>query len=436
MKRSEVRRLTRHTAVRGTMRLSVAAAVTQLLPLATLSLFTRLYSPDEVGRYAIFAVAAATASMIAGGRYDVGVMLAESDRDAALLGAASTWIAGLTSSLLAVLAAIAMSTHWLGSDLGPALLAFPAVVFLNARFSALSNVALRTDAVAAVSTAEVSRATVVVLAQLTLGLADLGLAGLVLSTVLGGVVGNAVLPALPRVAPGGRRPLARELWTAVTRYRHLPQYDAASSFLNSASQAATIFGVGLVYSPLELGWYSMALRLTSLPLLVVGSATGRTLFRQLGERARSGAPLGQAFRRSAGLLVGIAIVTYGLLAGLAPAAVPVILGPDWRETGFFLVAACPAMCIKLVASPLSCVLLIANWHRALTAWQAGLLAMTIGLLAAAALLDASARQYAMASGAALAALYGFLLYLSYRSALRPKTRPDRHNGPQRPELPA
>src|SRR5512133_2876465 len=67
---------------RATLTLLAGGVVAQALPLLLGPWLTRLYAPEEFGRYAVFAAVAANLAVVACARYDYALPLAQGDIEA------------------------------------------------------------------------------------------------------------------------------------------------------------------------------------------------------------------------------------------------------------------------------------------------------------------------------------------------------------------
>jgi O-antigen/teichoic acid export membrane protein len=114
------------------------------------------------------------------------------------------------------------------------------------------------------------------------------------------------------------------------------------------------------------------------------------------------------------VMAGVALVGQPLLQSL--------IGEDWRtDTGFLLIALLPVIC-RVIASPVSSVLILTHSLAMLGAWQIGYFITTATvLLASASWLDFDGLLVALAISEF--ALYGIYLVLSIHAVRRARGQP-------------
>ena len=100
------------------MRLGASAAwlggctlASQVLLLGSLPLITRLFGPEQFGTYTLFVGALAIAGVFVGLRYESAAVVAESDREAAVL-VVVVLLSGVAMALLTLLVATVLQVGW------------------------------------------------------------------------------------------------------------------------------------------------------------------------------------------------------------------------------------------------------------------------------------------------------------------------------------
>ena len=394
--------------------MSSSASVAQVIPLAAAPLLTRLYTPAEFGIYAAVSTGVLIVSTVAGGRYDMAIVLADSASDAVLLVSVCMRIAAVSCGLATGALIVAL---WLGPELrtgiGWWLAMVPAITLATTWSTALTQYALHHDDVRAVFAAGLLKAAVVVLIQLGLGLLGAGAVGLLTATGIAAVAGSLGLWGRYRADRwAGRNSNRRQV---ARRYARFPRSDVAASLLNSGATGIGVFGVAAVFSPAVVGWYSLATRVGTLPATTVGAAIGRVYYRQAAIRAAAGQPLRPYLRRTAILTAAASLPVFALLMLASPTAFALLFGQEWREAGAFVVAMVPLLWLRIVVSPVSSTLLVTGRHGANVLWHVMLVLATAGCLLTATLLGLSPVGYLWLTTAVVGAVYVGLFLLAYAS---------------------
>lgn len=347
--------------------LSGSGLSTALL-VATTPVISRLYTPAEFGNWALTLALAAIPITIACGKYELAIHLPERDEDALALLALA-----LLSSLAVALACagvIALAGPQLARAVGGGiphefLWVVPLLVFLSAAYAALDFWFKRKRRFRTVAAGGIATRALTAALQVGLGIRSAGSAGL----IAGGIAGQAVtagvysfalvrrdrrlLPALSAAAIRGQ----------ARRYRDFPRYLVPSGLLEATSQQlpallfSSLFGAGV------LGLYSMAVRMVTLPLSLLGDSV-RDVFWQSASReyARHGS-CRRLFLSTAGRLAAIGAAPALLLLAAGPSLFGLVFGAEWREAGHYARLLGVMFWLRLLSSPLSCMFYIAERQR-------------------------------------------------------------------------
>ena len=124
------------------------------------------------------------------------------------------------------------------------------------------------------------------------------------------------------------------------------------SKITHASAWIPLLLLGAAFSTDEAGYFSRALMLVHLPLLVVGNAIGQVFFQKASERHADGEHLGPLVDEVFPRLIWISILPAAVIAVIGPQLVSVVLGPKWLEAGLYAQMLSPRLALATVAVPL------------------------------------------------------------------------------------
>jgi O-antigen/teichoic acid export membrane protein len=125
---------------RNILTLMTGTTVMQAIPVAVSPILTRLYTPKEFGLYALFVSITAIVASVAGGRYELAVMLPKSDSQALnVVFLALLIVTGVSlAMLLFIFCFNARIAGWLGNKMiAPWLYLTPASVFFIGVYNTL-----------------------------------------------------------------------------------------------------------------------------------------------------------------------------------------------------------------------------------------------------------------------------------------------------------
>jgi len=358
--------LRRGGLVRATLTLLAGGVAAQAVPLVLGPWLTRLYEPDEFGRYAVFAAVTANLAVVACGRYDFALPLARGDAQARDLMALCLRVLIAVTALSALLAGALLArgapVYWFW---------LPAGVAVAGAAQWLTLWATRSERFAALSASRFTQYGGGALAQVAAGLAQVGAGGLVIGPI---VSGAAALAWLRKPAPLGgwgalwRAP--RAAWRAAARrHREFPLLNTPHAFAGALQDTLAVALLVAFTGEVAAGFWGLALRYLKAPASLVGGAVSQALYPRLvcatATEARADV------RRVMATLALVALPLVLLLMLFGPGLFALVFGENWREAGSLARALAPYIGVHFVASPLAVVTL---------AWRAQAWALRLALV--------------------------------------------------------
>lgn len=347
------RLLPRAPFARGVGLLVGGTAGSQVLLVLVSPLLTRLYTPDDFGLLAVYSALLALFGVIASLRYQLAIPLPEDDESASnVVALCLIVVAGITLvSALAVFIAGDRIASLLGAPrLARYLWLLPVGVFFSGAQEALRYYAIRRKAFGTIASTSVQRSLVNIVMQL-FGF-KLGAFGLIAAQATSQGAGSISLGKLFF----RRRQLAAISWAGVReqarKYQQFPLFSTWSGFLNTAGQQLPPMLFAALFNPAIAGLYSLANRVLSLPMSVIGSAIGQVFLSEAAIAHRE-QRLGPLVARLHARLAHIGLPPALLLAFAGPEVFARIFGDQWREAGTYARWMAPWLYLVFVSSPLS-----------------------------------------------------------------------------------
>jgi len=395
------------------------SAPSQALVVLTSPVITRIYSPEEMGVYALYTSALAILSSAVCLRYEMAVPIAPTVEGSANLAALSALVAGAVSAL-------AWAVLWFLRRLDPWGLAaavptemvwlFPLTLLAFGILQAGGGWATRQQAFRRITRSRVVESAVSAGLQIGLGAAGAGALGLVVGRAAGYGAGALVLLGRDpgtRVSPLRLLSL-REMRAAAVRFRRFPLLAAGAGLLNSGGLQVAQLLLGLFYGTQVAGWYALGQRMIDAPMTLVGQAVAQVYAAEVARLAREEPggvrPLFQQLARRL-LLVGAPPILF--LGAFGPQLFSFVFGPEWREAGMYTQVLVLTMLARFVVVPLSYTLDALERQDLQPCWDAGRLILVLGALVAAkglgALPGVAVALYGGAMTASYLALYAVML---------------------------
>ncbi|HHX44809.1 MAG TPA: oligosaccharide flippase family protein [Chloroflexi bacterium] len=323
------------------LKLVSGTTLAQAIGMLITPILTRMYPPEAFGTLALFTSITGILGVVACLRYELAIMLPETDEEAANL---------LAVSLLAVVAITALTIPAItlgrplvvgllkAPDLGPYLWLVPVAVFFGGVFLATNHWNSRTRSFGRLSVARVISATTT--SGVRVGAGAMG------HNTGGSLVGTAVLgPLLSSVALGAQiwrddRGLFRRairwnsMWALLKRYGKFPLYSTWSSLLNTMSWQLPPFLLSYFFSQTVVGYYDLSNRLLHLPMSLIGGAIAQVFFQRAAE-ARTQGRLDEVVRGVYRRLVSVGMFPFIVLALTGREVFAVVLGAEWSVAGTY-----------------------------------------------------------------------------------------------------
>jgi O-antigen/teichoic acid export membrane protein len=343
---------------RDVLRLAGGTTIAQLVVLAAAPLLTRLYAPDAFGAAALFLAVTGIIGVVSCLRYDLSIVIPQSDDEGAALLWASIAVASVTS--LVTLAVCLLLPDWILSRLGSseipafALLAAAACLFTGL-INAFNYWSSRRRCYGSLATARVVNTSVTGAVQIGVGLV-VPAGG---SLVVGSLAGTGAAALLLMVCA------LREAWallvgnlrlTAIMKglrdQRHFPMYNTWAALMNAISWQLPALLLGAFFTPTVVGFYALGFRVLGLPMSLVGGAIGQVFYQRAAVIGESRG-LTLLVRSVFAALVDFGLVPFVILTIAGGELFQVVFGGDWTEAGVYVQILAPWAFVWFISSPMS-----------------------------------------------------------------------------------
>lgn len=323
------------------LKLVSGTAFAQLLGILAAPIMTRLYAPDAFGVLAIFTTLTAIIGVIACLRYELAIMLPESDKEAVNLLGVSLMFAVLVSLLCVPL------VWWTRgnlpnsldvSNLTPYLWLLPVAVLFSGIFTSLNYWNSRTKQFGRLSIARVTTSVATTAGQLGAGVAGFATSGAMISASVGGsILATTVLGG--QIWRDDRKMFLEairwsDMFAGVKGYRKFPLYDTWSALLNTASWQLPALLLASFFSPAIVGYYALGYRILQMPMNLIGAAISQVFFQRAAD-AKVHRNLDVVVENTFEHLVVIGMYPILTLTLIGRDLFAIVFGPNWVEAGVY-----------------------------------------------------------------------------------------------------
>lgn len=333
-------RLRKSEFIRNIAILSTGTALAQVITVVVSPVLSRLYGPDAFGVLGVIVSIAGPLTVIAALRYELAIVLARDDQEAAnvlFLCCALVISMGLLSALIVVSAGDWIAMRLAMPSAGTLLLAVPFMVFLGGSFRTLAAWANRRKSYHRISISTISRSGTSAVAQVLLGLMGHS-GGLVYGRILGAAVATLVLGA--KIYQEERNLVSqavrlRRLKTVAIAHDQFPKYTMPRTLLVSVSRNLPTIFLAVLFSPAAAGLYWFTARILEMPTTLIGNAVRRVFYQRAVDLHREDKSILPLLTKTTVALMAIGGVGAVFIIVTAPSLFEFIFGSDWRGAGVY-----------------------------------------------------------------------------------------------------
>ena len=352
-------RITKSDFAKNVLTLITGTSIAQAIPILLSPVFSRLFTPDDFGLFAIFASIVGAFAVVSAGRYEGAIVLPKSDTEAAGIMSLALRITVFLFLGLLVIAVVAEFLLWDHMNLRPQLrmwlLLLPLFVVMNGVTQVFTNWYVRRRAFTRVATARVVQSVTLNVIMLLTGFLGWAATGIFISNLMG-LLCLATFLILAGIA--GYGPLLRQVerterTEAARKYRDFPIANGPQALIDMFQMNGVIYLIFAFFSSVVTGLYSFAYRILMAPMNFIGSSMAQVFYQKASETHRNGGDLRPLIRKTmlASALIISPVLLLLLLAG--PSLFAFVFGEEWRDAGAYARWLAPWFCLDFVRAPVS-----------------------------------------------------------------------------------
>ena len=341
------------------LKMVTGSSLARIITILITPLITRIYSPAAYGLFGIFSSIITILSVLACLRYDITIVLPETDREAKNLFGVSVSF----SFLIALLSfpILMINREWISTflntpEIGQYIWVIPIVILLNGFFSSFNYWNTRKKKFGVISITVFVRSLITSLAQLTAGYIGYMMAGsLIYASVFGlsvGVLTYFVMFGLEDILSLLRSLDFQEMIMGIQRYKRFPQFDLWARLLNSISWQLPSLLLSSYFSTDIVGYYTLGMNLIRVPMSMIGTSIGQ-VFLQRAASAKNEGNLKVLVERIFRKLVRYSLIPALILTFIGKDLFIIVFGIEWSEAGVFVQLLSVWTFFWFISSPLS-----------------------------------------------------------------------------------
>jgi len=343
---------------------TTGTVIGQLMLIIATPIISRLYTPSEMGVYAVFASLIGVFSVIIAGHYELAIPLTRSMIEARRLVKLSVMVVAIFSFLIGVV------FYFFGSDISYLLEAeglveylwmAPIILFLYGVVTVLGYLSIKMKTFLLTAISKGMQGIGQVTPQITLGLFGFGVIGLILGQVFAQLL--SIISFLPGINAKkmiiSKSDSISRLLVLARRYKSFPLFTVWSSLVNSLSSHLPVFALAFLFGPVVTGLYALSFRILQMPARFIGQSISQVFFSIAADANREGKLKVITIKLFRGLFA-FGLPSFVVLALVAPVLFGFIFGPGWEEAGVYAQALMPWVLLSFIATTLSILVSVMN----------------------------------------------------------------------------
>ena len=331
----------------------------QLIPILASVLLTRLYSPNDFAVLAYFLTVTGIISVIAGGRYEIAIMLPKENVKANALYFVSigfTFLFTLLVTLLCFLFGEKFALVFKAEELTEFIYLIPLSILLIGLYQSANFYSNRLSSYKLMSATVVSRSFFTSSTNILIGWMKLIPGGLIIGTLVGQFIAAVVLTLGSIKELLKEIPSSKDMLSVLKEYKDFPLKNGVSIFFNLLANQLPILLIGYLFQNNDVvGWYALVLRVLNLPLMTIGKSVSQVFYQQTNQNEKS-SHRNLFVKTSKALFVLILIPALALLFA-GPQLFGFIFGKTWVISGYYAQIFILFYVLRFVFSPQSTLLI-------------------------------------------------------------------------------
>ena len=358
------------------------STLAQLIPLASIIILARLFTPAEFGILDLFLAVATLFSVVATARYEMAIVLPKEDYKAinilalslsitllmTILSGITVWIFGEQISQLAKSPASSPFLKWV-----------PLFVLVSGVFQSFNLWATRRKYYKNIAYSKVSQSGTNASVSIGTGYLDFNSIGLIWGQISGWFIGS--LPLIFKFWKNDKKLLKEvnraEIVRQAKEHSDFPKINSLHVLSDIGQQSIVSIIISRFFTDTTLGFYSRMIRIVKVPAGFIGSAMGQVFYQKASEQWQKDNNIRGIFTSQVKLMAILGLPIFIILAFFGPQIFGFVLGEDWAIAGYYAQILSPWLFLNFLISPFTHIPLITQNQKKFFALSLGMNIMVI-----------------------------------------------------------
>jgi lipopolysaccharide exporter len=345
--------------VKNIIRLASGTAIAQVIGILSFTVLSRLFTEDEFGVFALVTSIYSYVTLIAGGRYEVALLIPKAKHEAANLLALSL-VFNVICLLIFYMILFVLQWNGLVGDLAGWYYTLPLFVLAMGIGQSLSAWMNRQKAYKGIVRYRISQSVLNSLPSIGFGFLKTAANGMLLGYLISALASLIVLIVELKHDFRYMKEVVSwsEMKSLALRYYRFPVFNSLQALLDAAQINGLVYLVHFLFGSAVVGLLALAIRVLFAPMNFIGSSISQVFYQEATALEHDHKPIYPFLLR---LLKNCALLILPVLLVLGfagPQLFAFVFGENWRIAGEYAQYLAPWICLDFVRAPLSQVPLI------------------------------------------------------------------------------
>ncbi|MFJ7974816.1 lipopolysaccharide biosynthesis protein [Peribacillus sp. NPDC096379] len=346
--------------------LTMGSLLAQIITVIVAPIMTRLYTPEQIGIYTLILTLVAIFGPVLCGKYDQAIVAAENEKEVMQL------IVGCIVFSFSFLILITIGYKFyltmnpqITDEIGGFSYLVIGILFLTLFVNILTAYNNRHKEYKTISSVIVTRTLAQNVGIVVLGLLKIGSIGLLISQLLGMLVGfKRQGKHLYQNRIQLRDVNFQGVKNSLTKYKNLPIFSMPSHLINTASYSILNFFIIGLFGLATFGFYAISYRILGLPLNLISMNVSKVFFQKASEENQLTGNYSKSLKLISLFLLCLSIPMVLILMILGPYVFDLVFGDGWNVAGVFVQILAPMYGVRFIVTALAPALIISGKQKA------------------------------------------------------------------------
>lgn len=329
--------------------------VAQIIPVVISPILTRIYTPEDFGKYGIYLAIVGILTPVITLRYELAIMLNVENRERKYIMHTAIYTTIIISFviLLIITALKVLSVHLHHENLLlNDLLLIPLSLILIGLYQSLYYWNNKEGNYKLISSSNIFRSAIVALFTIIFGYYNYGYSGLVYGFIIAQIIQLIYIYSKSNFTIDNSSYLSRKrIFVILKKYSNYPKYSSASAIIQSVSSQSPIVVLESLFNSKISGFYYFGQKIINVPITFIGRAVGTVYYKDIADNIDNEILKLNIIKKYYYNLHVLIIPVMAVLFFFGDEIFKVVFGLEWEVAGTYVILMVPWITYNFIALP-------------------------------------------------------------------------------------